>query len=136
MSTDFNKCILEGRLTSDAEKITVKDFIIAKFSIACNKTKKINNEYTDTVSFFDVASIVSEKQLNFMKKGIHVLIEAEAKQNRWKADGKTNSRIVFEAKTIKFLNSSSQTSELDGSESIPDVINYDDIQIDTDSYFG
>ena len=71
-----------------------------------------------------------------MKKGIHVLIEAEAKQNRWEADGKTNSRIVFEAKTIKFLNSSSQTSEVDGSESIPDVINYDDIQIDTDSYFG
>lgn len=135
MSTDFNLTVLEGRLVSDAEKIDMTDFLIAKFSIANNKTRKVKDEFKEVVSFFEVDAIVTEKQLENLKKGVHVFIEASAKQQRWEKDGKNNSKVIFEAKRIRFVNSNKSDSSADNSKEYADIINYDDIETDPDAVF-
>ncbi len=52
---DINHVVLVGRLTRDAEiKYTNTGTAISKFSIAINRRRKINDQWTEEVNFFDI----------------------------------------------------------------------------------
>lgn len=98
--------ILSGNLTKDPEIVGKggewKGF---KFSIANNdeRTKNINGEFEEYVSFFDLIFWTKNDGHWSMKlkKGTQICAECEPRQDRWETeDGQKRSKISF--KVLKF----------------------------------
>ena len=106
--TDLNITVLEGRLTSD---LSEKDFGYvstgtAKLSIhiACNKSVKKGEEWTDDPSFFDV--VIWGKNAENLKakvvKGASVRVSGRLQQDRWQdQNGNNKSKIYVVADSVK-----------------------------------
>lgn len=107
--TDINSITIGGRITSD---ITERDFGYLStgtaklvIHIACNKSVKKGNEWTDQTSFFDVelwgkfAEAMSQK----IYKGLEVVVTGSLKQDRWQdaQTGQNRSTIKITADNIR-----------------------------------
>lgn len=102
----LNSILVEGNLVRDPElKHTPKGTPVCEFSIASNRFYKMENEYQQEVSFFDVTtwSRLAEVCGEYLKKGNGVRIIGRLKQNRWKGtDGKGRSKIYIIANQVEF----------------------------------
>lgn len=137
MRRDTNTLIIEGHLVKDVELKQVGDFTIGNFSIANNQVRKNGNEYVDSVSFFNVTSIVSAKLADYLKKGQPVLIEGSIVQDRWDKDGHKYSAVKIRATSIKLQPSAADHSAEEAeTEYQEDVIYASDAEVDPDNYFG
>ena len=107
--TDINSITIGGRITSD---ITERDFGYlttgtAKLviHIACNKSIKKNNEWTDQTSFFDIEiwGKLAEAMSQKIYKGLDVIITGTLKQDRWQdaQTGQNRSKVSIVADQIK-----------------------------------
>lgn len=107
--TDINSITIGGRITSD---ITERDYGYlstgtAKLTIhiACNKSVKKGNEWTEQTSFFDaelwgkLAEAMSQK----IYKGLDVIITGSLKQDRWQdaQTGQNRSTIKITVDNIR-----------------------------------
>lgn len=137
MRRDTNTLIIEGHLVKDVELKQVGDFTIGNFSIANNQVRKNGNEYVESVSFFNVTSIVSAKLADYLKKGQPVLIEGSIVQDRWEKDGQKYSAVKVRATSIKLQPSAADHSAEEAEpEYQEDVIYASDAEVDPDNYFG
>ena len=102
----LNSILVEGNLVRDPElRNTPKGTPVCEFSIASNRYYKIEDEYQQEVSFFDVTtwSRLAERCGEKLKKGRGVRIIGRLKQNRWKGmDGKMKSKIHIIADHVEF----------------------------------
>ena len=97
---NFNFTGIEGRLTKDPEMTTAGELQICKMSIATNGFKE------GDVSFFDVTCFkkLAETCGKYLKKGSHILVSGELKQDRWKnKEGQNRSKVAIIANNVNFL---------------------------------
>lgn len=101
---DICRAFATGRLVRDAElKFTSGGIPCVRFSIAVNKRRKINGQYTDVGQFFDCIywGAVAEGIVKYLVKGKEVAVDGELNQNRWEQDGETRSKIEIQVENIK-----------------------------------
>lgn len=120
--TDINSITIGGRITSD---ITERDFGYlttgtAKLviHIACNKSIKKNNEWTDQTSFFDIEiwGKLAEAMSQKIYKGLDVIITGTLKQDRWQdaQTGQNRSKVSIVADQIKTFPKNTQGTASQG----------------------
>lgn len=108
---DINSVVITGNVTKD---IGEKDFGyvggdkgIAKLtvSIAVNRSQKVNGEWTDIPSFFDVViwEKTAENMKKFLVKGKGIAVKGKLQQDRWEKDGQKHSKVYINAEVIKLL---------------------------------
>jgi single-strand DNA-binding protein len=103
---DINQVVLVGRLTRDAEiKYTNTGTAICKFSIAINRRRKTNDQWTDEANFFDIVlwGRQAESLTPYLVKGKQIGVQGELRQNRWEQDGQSRSRVEINASNIQLL---------------------------------
>lgn len=110
MANDVNVVVLVGRLTKDCEiRSTASGVSVCRFSIAVNRRKKVQDAWTDEVSYFD--AVLWGKQAEtlrpYLVKGKQVSISGELRQDRWEQDGQTRSRVEIFVNNLQLLSVSS-----------------------------
>jgi single-strand DNA-binding protein len=104
---DINSVILTGRMTKDIDiKYTTSGTPVGSFSIACNKSRKVNNEWKEEAHFFDIV-VFSHTAVFLTKhgcKGKEITISGELDLSRWTDDkGQSHSKVKIIAKEIKLV---------------------------------
>ncbi len=106
MMNNLNSILIEGNLTRDPElTYTTKGSAVCKFSVACNRFYKQEEEQQKEVSFFDVTAWnrLAEVCGEYLKKGRGVRVVGHLKQDRWTdGDGKNRSRVIIMAEHVEF----------------------------------
>ena len=119
---DTNIFIHVGRLTRDAElKLLSTGTAILTFSLAVNRRVKDGDVWKDEASFFDYSYFGkgAEAVAQYMTKGGQVVVEGEAKQDRWEKDGQKHSRVVFVAQNVQLVGGKRDARQ-DGGQVSPD----------------
>jgi single-strand DNA-binding protein len=125
---DVNHVVLIGRLTRDSElKYTNTGTAICKISIAVNRRRKIDEQWTEEASFFDVTiwGKMGEAISKYLVKGKQVGIEGELRQSKWEQDGQPRSKVEIIANNVQLLGSRSgdrpdiQRGESESNNNIP-----------------
>jgi single-strand DNA-binding protein len=103
---NLNSLLIEGNLVRDPElSYTPKGTAMCKFSVACNRFFKQDQETQKEVSFFDVTTWARLAEVcgEYLKKGRGVRVVGRLKQDRWTdPDGKSHSRIIVIAEHVEF----------------------------------
>ena len=106
MANDMNSVQLIGRLVREAElKSTQGGTSILRFSIAVNRRKKVQDQWTDEVSYFDIVlwGKAADSLKQYLNKGTQVAITGELHQSRWEQDGQQRSRVEIYANAVELL---------------------------------
>lgn len=102
----LNSILVEGNLVRDPElKQTPKGTDVCNFTIASNRYNKVEDEYQQEVSYFNVTTWakVAERCGKYLKKGSGIRIIGWLKQNRWQdSEGNKKSNIVIIADHVEF----------------------------------
>jgi single-strand DNA-binding protein len=103
---NLNSILIEGNLVRDPElSYTPKGTAVCKFSVACNRAWKQEEELQKEVSFFEVSAWTRLAEVcgEYLKKGRGVRVVGRLKQDRWTdADGKAHSRVHIIAEHVEF----------------------------------
>lgn len=103
---NLNSVLLEGNLTRDPElRYTAKGTAVCRFSIACNRSYKQDDQRQEEVSYFDVTtwSRLAEICAEYLVKGRGVRVVGRLKQDRWEDDsGNRRYRIDVIAEHVEF----------------------------------
>ncbi len=97
----MNTCSLSGNLTRDPEIFAPNnsEWTVINYSIANNDDSRKNEqgEWENVAHFFDCTYWTKKPQLWLQKlrKGVLVVGEYQAMQERWEKDGQTRSRVKF-----------------------------------------
>lgn len=113
--SDLNNVTIMGRLTRDAElHQTAGGRTYIRFSIAVNRTRKKDDGYVDSVSFFTMRLHGPrwEGVFPYLKKGQLVAVEGHLEQWTWEKDGerRSSTEIGVEALHLAGRNKPSATS--------------------------
>ncbi len=103
---NLNSVLIEGNLVRDPEtSYTTKGVAVCKFTVACNRFWKQEEELQKEVSFFDVTTWTRLAEVcgEYLKKGRGVRVVGRLKQDRWTdPDGKPRSKILIVAEHVEF----------------------------------
>jgi len=103
---NLNSILIEGNLVRDPElSYTPKGTAVCKFSVACNRAFKQDDQLQKEVSYFDVSTWTRLAEVcgEYLKKGRGVRVVGRLKQDRWAdADGKAHSRVFIVAEHVEF----------------------------------
>lgn len=103
---NLNSILVEGNLVKDPElSYTPKGTAVCKFTVACNRAFKQDDQLQKEVSFFDVSTWtrLAEVCAEYLKKGRGVRVVGRLKQDKWSdPDGKPHSRIYIVAEHVEF----------------------------------
>jgi len=106
MANDLNHVTVIGRLTRDSElKYTPTGMAVAKFAIAVNTSKKVDDKWVGEANFFDITlwGKTAETLNQYLTKGKQIAVQGELHQNRWEKDGQAHSKIEIKATDIQLL---------------------------------
>lgn len=100
--TDVNTLTIVGRIVKDAEFRQMGNSLNARFSIAVNKSRKVNDAWEDEVSYIDIQawSRLAESMVGALKRGTRVAVMGYLKQDRWEQDGQQRSKLMVVANDI------------------------------------
>jgi single-strand DNA-binding protein len=103
---NLNSILVEGNLVKDPElSYTSKGTAVCKFTVACNRAYKQDDQLQKEVSFFDVSTWTRLAEVcgEYLKKGRGVRVVGRLKQDRWTdTDGKPHSRVLIVAEHVEF----------------------------------
>ena len=125
--TDINSITIGGRITSD---ITERDFGYLSTGtaklvvhIACNKSVKKNNEWTEQTSFFDIEiwGKLAEAMSQKIYKGLEIVVTGSLKQDRWQDSqtGQNRSKVTITADQIKTFPKNAQGTAQNVPQNVP-----------------
>jgi single-strand DNA-binding protein len=103
---DINHVVVVGRLTRDAElKYTNTGTAICKVSVAVNRRRKVDEQWTEEANFFDVTiwGKMGEAIAQYLVKGKQIGVEGELRQSKWEQDGQTRSKVEIVANNVQLL---------------------------------
>ena len=84
---------------------TPKGMAVCKFTVACNRFWKQEEELQKEVSFFDVTAWLRLAEVcgEYLKKGRGVRVVGRLKHDRWTdPEGKPHSRVLIVAEHVEF----------------------------------
>jgi len=120
MMNNLNSLLIEGNLVRDPElSFTTKGTAVCKFTVACNRYFKQDQETQKEVSFFDVTTWarLAEACGEYLKKGRGVRVVGRLSQDRWTdTDGKPHSRVTIVAEHVEFKPQPRNKNGEDGKE--------------------
>jgi len=99
---DTNLVIEKGRIGRDPEIRYLADgTALMNFSICVNRSKKVNEVWTDIPNWFDVTvwGKLAER-LAHLHKGSLIMVEGYLKEDRWEKDGEKRSKVVIVAEKV------------------------------------
>ena len=129
MADDINKSILVGRLTADSKlSYTKSNYPILNFSIASNRSVKVNGNWEEKTSFINVRlwGKRGESLANYLKKGQMVGIDGKLIQDRYEKDGQKVSLVFVEADNVQLLGGKKGQSNNNQSEYTPANDSFED----------
>ena len=103
MMEDINTIAVTGRVTRDTEcRYTNGGTATLTVSIANNRRRKVNNEWQDDTSFFDIQlwGKMAESLTPKLTKGTSVSVQGSLRQERWEQDGQNKTRVVIVADKV------------------------------------
>ena len=133
MKRDFNKVIIEGRISTDVKTVEVGDKKIANFSIAVNNFNKQNEEI---VSFFNCSVFVTDKLNQLLEKGKPLLLEGYLKQDRWEKDGQKYQAVKICVQSLHLMKSNPSEVKSEVEQETVDIQFAEEGEVNTDNYFG
>ena len=94
---DIVNLMATGRLVKDAEVVKENEkSSIVRFSLACNRKKKVGDKYEDKAIFLDCINFGTQKALvPFLVKGTQVAVVAGPQNDDYEKDGKTYHRVTW-----------------------------------------
>lgn len=106
--SNINVCILSGNLVRDSELKYVggNSTALCKFAIANNSYG--GKDRDEVVGYFDLTmwGKRAESLTQYLTKGTGVIVECQARQERWTTDGgDKRSRITFNVSSLEFKGS-------------------------------
>lgn len=116
MASNINSVTVAGRLTRDPElKHLPSGDPVAEFGLAVNRSRKVNEEWVEEVSFFDVSSFKrAENIVTKLQKGDSVVVLGELRQRTWEAeDGTKREKVSIVANSMEaegFYRKATETS--------------------------
>ena len=103
---NLNSILVEGNLVRDPElSYTTKGTAVCKFSVACNRFFKQEEEMQKEVSYFDVSTWARLAEVcgEYLKKGRGVRVVGRLRQDRWTdQEGTLHSRVSIVAEHVEF----------------------------------
>jgi single-strand DNA-binding protein len=103
---NLNSILIEGNLVKDPDlSYTAKGTAVCKFTVACNRSWKQDEQMQKEVSFFDVSAWSRQAEVcsEYLKKGRGVRVVGRLKQDRWTdQEGKAHSRVWIVAEHVEF----------------------------------
>lgn len=102
---DLNAFCFSGNLVKDSEVKNFNSSAVLNFTVACNRSKKVEGEWVEVPSFFDVTYWTkgAEKMAAYLKKGTSVAVQGRIEQQSWTdKDGNKHSKLVVIADTVKW----------------------------------
>ena len=112
--TDINNVFLIGRCVSNMElKYISSGTACGNFSLAVNKSFKMEGTLKEHCSFFDIVvwGKIAESLAPYLLKGKQIAVTGELKQDRWTKDGYTKSKVQVVASTIQLLGGNKNESK-------------------------
>lgn len=106
-----NLCVISGRIVKDIdESKDVTTFPsgtkVVRFSIAINRYRKNEDDWTEYVSFIDVRcyGYIADRALSRVQKGAYVIVTGELRQDRWedKATKAKRSAVFVVCESLVF----------------------------------
>ena len=100
--TDINNVCLVGRLVKNAEFRQIGGQSNGRFSVAVNKSRKINDQWEDEVSYIDIQAWgrLAENMQGRLLQGTKVTVSGSLKQERWEQNGEKRSKVLVQADQI------------------------------------
>ena len=103
---NLNSVLIEGNLVKDPElAYTPKGTAVCKFTVACNRSYKQDDQLQKEVSFFEVSTWTRLAEVcgEYLKKGRGVRIVGRLKQDRWNdPEGRLHTRVQIIAEHVEF----------------------------------
>jgi single-strand DNA-binding protein len=121
MSQDINRCTLVGRLVRDVDlKSTNGGGLIAKFTLASNRSEKRGDTWSEAVGFFDC--ILFGKRAEALqkrtRKGSRICVDGNLRWSSWQGtDGKKASRVEINVTDFQFLDAKQESGSNSGAAS-------------------
>ncbi|WP_457622029.1 single-stranded DNA-binding protein [Persephonella sp.] len=136
----LNKVFLIGRLTRDPEiRFLPSGSQVTSFSVAVNRSYKVNNEWKEETYFFDVEAFgyLAERLGKQLNKGTQILIEGQLRQDRWEtAGGDKRTKVKIVADKVSVLSPKGEKTEKTEEEPDLDIENsIEDFSSDEDVPF-
>jgi single-strand DNA-binding protein len=107
MAQDVNSVVLIGRLVRDVEiKATNGGGLIAKFTLASNRSDKRGDTWSEAVGFFDCILFGkrAEALQKHTRKGSRICVDGNLRWSSWEvSDGKKQSRVEINVTDFQFL---------------------------------
>jgi len=120
MSMNFT--LIEGRLTRDPETRNVGNTSVTKFTVACDRNFKKNDEWQKETTVVDCEAWGRQgEKIAAAGKGAPVVVEGRLKQESWERDGKKQSKLLVVANAVLLIKSTSD----DSAPCASDGLNYD-----------
>jgi single-strand DNA-binding protein len=105
VASNLNSVTLSGRLTRDPELKTMPSGDpVVEFGLAVNRSRKVNEEWVEEVSFFDVSSFKRAENIAAkLRKGDSVTVLGELRQRTWEDSetGKNREKVSIVAQNIE-----------------------------------
>jgi single-strand DNA-binding protein len=102
--SDFNKVVLSGRVTRDAEiKFLSSGNAVCDFGFASNRKfgEKEETTYVDCTIFGKKAESLNQ----YMVKGKNLILEGRLRLETWEKDGQKRSKLSVVVEDVTFLSS-------------------------------
>lgn len=118
MASNINVVVLAGRLTRDPElKHLPNGTAVAEMGLAVNRSRKVEEEWVEEVSFFDLSFYgrSGENAARKLQKGDAVSVKGSLRQRTWEAeDGTKREKVSVNVESMEgegFFRPASENSE-------------------------
>ncbi len=121
MANDLNVVTLIGRLTRDPElKTTPNGKVLAKFTLASNRTYKVGEETKEEVGFFDCVSWGKQAEVmaRYLTKGKRIAVQGSLRFSKWEVEGKKGSKVEINVENFQFLDGKQDGKDASGGGSM------------------
>jgi single-strand DNA-binding protein len=94
-----------GNVTRDVQMRSYGGGVVANFSVAVNRSRKVKGEYVKSVSFFDVTAwgVMATKAQERLKKGDPVFVDGEFYMDEFEGKDGPQKRWVLNASLVEPL---------------------------------
>lgn len=115
MAKSFNSVTLLGNLTKDPElRTTPNGMSVCTFSLALNRSYKVNDQWTEAVDYIDVVvwNKLAEAVSGNVNKGNPILVSGRLQSRTFESQGQKRNKVEVVAQDLIFLQKASELNSM------------------------